>query len=208
MESVTIEHIIPFVTDHRHMGYFLLFMAMVLEGEVFLIIAGMLAHLKAFDIGDVLWIAFAGIITGNILWYFLGIMLSTKKFMQPAITRAQKVVLYFLPHFSEKPFKSIFFSKFIYGANRATVLIAGVLKVRFPVFAKVEFFASIIWIFVYTALGYFAGYAAIHFTHKATHFALLIAIFVVGFIVLRGLVPKLYERYKHFTTKTDHHAQR
>lgn len=202
MESLTIEHIIPFVTAHHYTGYFLLFLAMVLEGEVLLILAGMLAHLKAFDVGDVIWISFFGILTGNILWYLLGITLSKKIFMQPVIARAQIAVRYFLPNFSEKPFKSIFFSKFIYGANRATVLISGVLKVRFPLFAQAEFLASILWVGIYTTLGYFLGYAAIHLTHKATLFALLILAFVVGFVLLRILLMKYYE----YRNKKNNHS--
>lgn len=206
MENLTIEHIIPFVTAHRYTGYFLLYVAMVLEGEVFLIVAGMLAHLKAFDIGDVFWIALLGILTGNVMWYLLGVTLSEKNFMKPVIARAQRAVLYFLPHFSEKPFKSIFFSKFIYGANRATVLVSGVLNVQFPLFFKAEFLASVVWVILYASLGYFVGYAAIHLTHKAMYFALLILVFVVGFIVLRNLLITYYERREHQKNETNRHA--
>ena len=196
MENLTIEHILPFVEAHRYSGYFLLFLAMVLEGEVFLIIAGILVHLKAFDAGDVFVVALIGVIMGNILWYVFGTTLSEKRFMQPIIKRAQKAVFYFLPRFSEKPFKSIFFSKFIYGANRATVLVSGVLKVKFPLFMQAEFFASIVWVILYTTLGYFLGYAAIHMTHKVMNFALLILGFVVGFMLLRELSVRIYAQYQ------------
>ena len=206
MDNLTIEHILSFVEAHRYSGYFLLFLAMVLEGEVFLIIAGMLVHLKAFDVGDVFVIALVGVITGNILWYSLGTTLSEKRFAQPIIRRAHKAVFYFLPRFSEKPFKSIFFSKFIYGANRATILMSGVLKVKFPLFMKAEFSASIIWVILYATLGYFLGYAAIHLTHKAMYFALLIIAFVVGFILLRELSVRIYERYQRQKSEKNNHA--
>lgn len=206
METLTIEHIIPFVEAHRYAGYFLLFLAMILEGEVFLIIAGILAHLQAFDFVDVLWISLLGVVLGNILWYLLGVALSKKTFMQPVIVRAQKAVAYFLPHFRERPFKSIFFSKFIYGANRATVLISGVFKISPPVFLKAEFLASILWVLLYASLGYFLGYAAVWITHKAGYFALLILGFVVGFFVLRKASFYYYERYIRSTKKEDNSA--
>lgn len=206
MESLTIEHIIPFVEAHRYFGYSLLFLAMVLEGEILLIIAGILAHLQAFDFLDVVWIALLGVVLGNILWYFLGIVLSKKTFMQPVLLRAQKAVAYFLPHFREKPFKSIFFSKFIYGANRATVLISGALKVSLPMFLKAEFIASVVWVLLYASLGYFLGYAAVWVTHKAGYFALLILGFVVGFFVLRKLSFILYERYIRKHTQEENHS--
>lgn len=206
MDNLTIEHILPFVEAHRYSGYFLLFLAMVLEGEVFLIIAGMLVHLGAFDVGDVFVVALVGVMAGNALWYFLGITLSEKNFMKPVIARAQKAVIYFLPNFSEKPFKSIFFSKFIYGANRATILMAGVLKVRFLLFLKAETLASLIWVTLYTSLGYFVGYAAVHLTHRAMYFALLALGFVVVFLLLREILVRFYERYKQQKNKTNHHA--
>lgn len=206
MENLTIEHILPFVEAHRYSGYFLLFLAMMLEGEVFLIVAGILVHLGAFSAGDVFVVALVGVMTGNILWYFLGSMLSEKSFMKPVVARAQKAVVYFLPNFSKKPFKSIFFSKFIYGVNRATILIAGAVKVPFLLFIKAETLASFVWVILYVSLGYFVGYAAIHLTHKVMYFALLTLGFVVGFLVLREILVRFYEQHKQQKNKTDYYA--
>ncbi len=208
MENLTIEHIIPFVETHRYAGYFLLFIAMVLEGEVFLIIAAMLAHLGVFDISDVVLISTLGVILGNILWYYLGYKLSGKSFAKKIIIRAEKIVIYLLPHFREKPFKSIFFSKFIYGANRATVVVAGVLGVRFSLFMRAEVLASIVWVVLYATIGYLFGYAAFQMTHKVGYFALLILIFVVGFIFLQKFITGYYERREHKKLEEDSNSQR
>lgn len=196
MESITIEHIIPFVEAHRYTGYLLLFIAMLVEGEAILIIAGMLAHLGAFDIGDVFWIAFLGVFLGNLIWYYVAFKLSDKNYMLRIVSRAEKVVLHFLPQFRERPFKSIFFSKFIYGANRATVIVSGFFRVKFSIFFQAESLASIVWVLLYGTVGYFFGYIAIQMTHKAAYFALLILVFVVGFILLRRYVASYYARRK------------
>ncbi len=208
MENLTIDAIIPFVEAHQYIGYFLLFIAMVLEGETILIIASMLAHLGAFDIGDVLWISLLGVVLGNMLWYYVGFKLNHKGFAKNIIIRAEKIITYFLPRFREEPFKSIFISKFIYGANRATVFMSGVLKVEFPLFMKAEFFASIAWVALYASVGYFFGYAAIQVTHKAGYFALLILIFVVVFILLQKLFVFYYERREHQKLEKDNNTQR
>lgn len=193
MESITIEHILPFVEAHRYSGYFLLFIAMLLEGELFLIIAGMLAHLKAFDLGDVFWVAFLGVFLGNVMWYSIARKIGGKEYAQNIILKAEKIVLHFLPHFRERPFKSILFSKFIYGANRATVVVSGFLKVKFLLFLEAESIASIIWVLLYGTIGYLFGYVAIQMTHKAAYFALLILVFVVGFVLLRRYITSRYE---------------
>lgn len=197
MESLTVEHFISFVEVHRYTGYFILFFAMVLEGEVFLIVAGMLAQLHAFDIGDVLWVSLSGVLIGDGLWYYLGSELKNRGFAKNVVTRAEHSVSFFLPRFRERPFKSIFLSKFIYGANHATLVMSGVFKVPFILFAKAEVLASAMWVGVFLTAGHFFGLAAIWVTHKATRFALIVALFVVAFILLQKLIALYYERREH-----------
>lgn len=206
MESLTVEHFISFVEIHRYTGYFILFFAMVFEGEIFLIIAGMLAQLHAFDIGDVIWVSLSGVLIGDGLWYFIGSELKRKGFAKRIVDRAERSVVFFLPRFKEKPFRSIFLSKFIYGANHATLVMSGVFRVPFILFAKAELLASVVWVGVFLAAGHFFGLAAIWVTHKATRFALIVALFVVAFILLQKLIAFYYERREHQKLENDRNA--
>lgn len=196
MIEQSIDFFVLFVQDHRFWGYAILFIAMVLEGEVFLIMAGMLASFDAFDKGDVLWVALAGVVLGNVMWYNIGFRLKDANFTKKILKRAEKIMIFFLPSFREKPFKSIFLSKFIYGANRATVIMSGVLQVPFKLFFKAEFFASILWVALYFEIGYFFGYAAVSTTRKAGYLALAALLFVIGFILIQKLITHQYERYE------------
>lgn len=210
MENITIEHILPFIEAHRYLGYILLFGAMVFEGEVFLILAAILSHLGALDLFDVYFIALFGVVIGNILWYYFGVMMrrSNNALVRRAIPRAERIMNYFLPQFREQPFASIFFSKFIYGVNHVVVFMSGVMKVDFALFVKAETLASIAWVTFNTAIGYLFGYAAIQITHTASQFILLITIFVVVFILLQKLLVYYYEQRKHRGLKEDSNAQR
>lgn len=208
MSNLAIEHFISFVELHRHTGYLVLFLAMVLEGETVLILAGALAQLKAFDIGDVVWISFLGVVLGNMFWYYVGTSLSKRKFAEKMIVKAEKIIQYFLPRFRERPFKSIFFSKFIYGANRATVFMSGVFKIQFSLFMKAEVLASVVWVLLYASVGYFFGYVAIQITHKATRFAFIVLFFVVVFVLLQRLFAFYYERRQLKKNKKDSDPQR
>src|SRR3972149_6175491 len=192
MLEQSIDVFVQLVQDHRFWGYAILFIAMIFEGEVFLIVAGMLATLDAFDIGDVLWISFFGVILGNTMWYYLGAKLKDTRFSRRIIKWAERAIIFFLPRFREKPFKSIFFSKFIYGANRATVIMSGVLRVPFRLFFKAEFFASIVWVVLYFVIGFFFGYAAVSTTHKIGEFALMALLFVLAFILIQRLITHQY----------------
>ncbi len=208
MENLTIENITTFVDTYRYAAYSILFLAMLLEGESFLILAGALAQLEAIDIGDVFWVSLVGVIVGNIFWYYLGTVLSKKNFAKKMIVGVEKIIRYFLPRFHERPFKSIFFSKFIYGANRATVFMSGVFKVSFSLFMKAEVLASVVWVALYTAIGYFFGYVAIQMTYKATRFALLIVIFVLVFISIQRLIARPYDQRQLKENKEDSDPQR
>ncbi|OHA79166.1 MAG: hypothetical protein A2747_01545 [Candidatus Yonathbacteria bacterium RIFCSPHIGHO2_01_FULL_44_41] len=197
MLEQSIDVFVQLVQDHRFWGYAILFIAMIFEGEVFLIVAGMLATLDAFDIGDVLWISFFGVILGNTMWYYLGAKLKDTRFSRRIIKWAERAIIFFLPRFREKPFKSIFFSKFIYGANRATVIMSGVLRVPFRLFFKAEFLASILWVALYASVGYFFGFAAVNITHNASRFALIAVVFMIAFILIQKLIADRYERIQH-----------
>ncbi len=197
MFEQSIDVFIQLVQDHRVWGYIILFIAMVLEGETFLIIAGMLASLEAFDVGDVLWISLFGVVLGNTMWYYIGTKLKDSGFAKRIIKWSEKAITFFLPRFREKPFKSIFFSKFIYGVNRATVIMSGILRVPFMLFFKAELLASVLWVALYFSVGYFFGYAAVNMTHNASRFALLAIFFVVAFILIQKLITNRYERLEH-----------
>ncbi|MCK9345010.1 MAG: VTT domain-containing protein [Candidatus Pacebacteria bacterium] len=206
MFEQSIDVFVHLVQGHRVWGYVVLFIAMMLEGEVLLIVAGMLASLEAFDVGDVFWIALVGVVLGNTMYYQAGVMLKNGKVATRVIHWAEKAITFFLPEFRQKPFKSIFISKFIYGANRATVIMSGVFRIPFKLFFKAEFLASIFWVIVYMSVGYFFGYAAINVTHNASRFVLLALVFVLGFILIQSLVTHRYERNKHKKLEEDNNA--
>lgn len=194
MYEQSIDIVTTFVQDHRFWGYTILFFAMIIEGEVVLIVAGMLARLKALDLGDVLWISFVGVMIGDLLWYFLGIVIWRSGKLVRISRYAEKTVHSLLPLFREKPFSSILLSKFIYGANHATLILSGIVRVKFPVFIKAEAYASFMWVAIYAVAGFMFGHATIAVTHKALRFALITLVFVVGFILIQRWASKYYEQ--------------
>lgn len=208
MENITIEHILPFIEAHRYLGYVLLFVGMMFEGEVLILLAAIMSHLGALDLFDVYFIALSGIIIGNISWYYFGVMMrrSNNALVRRVIPRAERIMNYFLPQFREQPFASIFFSKFIYGVNHVVVFMSGVMRIDLALFIKAETLASVAWVTFSIAIGYLFGYAAIQITHRASRFILLIIIFVVVFILLQKLLVYLYERRKHREFKKNSNA--
>lgn len=194
MFEQSINAFIPFVQDHKTWGYVLLFLGMVLEGEVFLIVSAMLARIHAFDFAEVVTIAFAGVMVGDVFWYWLGILFSKFNGRIKITKAAEHTVKMVFPNFQKRPFLSILISKFIYGVNHATLVFSGVTRLDFKLFFNAELLASVVWVAIYSIAGYLFGNAAIAVTQKATRFALLALVFVVGFILFERWLSNYYER--------------
>lgn len=182
-------HVIAFVGAHKLATMLILFVSMVLEGESFLIIGGVLIHLGALSVWEVGTIALIGVLVGDFLWYFLGTYLRKIKWAERYIVTAENVVHRLLPKFKEKPFPSLILAKYIYGANHATLVLSGVVGLDLWLFTKAEVVATIIWIIVFVSLGYLFGSAALLVSHKLSVFLLIVLILILAFMAIqRGIV--------------------
>ena len=192
---------IHFVQDHRFLGYGFLYLAMLFEGELFLTAAGMLARLHAFNFFDAFLFAFAGVLTGDVLWYFLGRYLnkhhSHNRYLSYAIRKVKKL----LPGIEKNPFHVIFISKFIYGLNHSTILVLGYLNIEFKHFIKIQFFTSLLWSLIFLVVGYMFGDAALAFTHRLDRFVIFAVIFFILLIVIEKSVGYVIEKKEQYNTK-------
>lgn len=185
------EQLISFFEAHSLAAYVVLFLCMVIEGEALLILAGVLAQMGALSFPLVLTVALSGVLVGDVLWYGLGILLrhdNLPKSVVSILRLAERVVARFYPQFAERPAPALIFGKFIYGTNHATLVLSGYKKIRFLLFAKIETFASVLWVLVFAFLGYFMGYAALQFTHRISLALLLVLVFIVSFISLQRFI--------------------
>ena len=89
---------------------------MVLEGETFLIIAGMLASL-VFDVGDVLWISL-GVVLGNTMWYYIGTKLKDSGFAKRIIKWSEKAITFFCRGFERNHLNLFSFKIYLWGESR------------------------------------------------------------------------------------------
>jgi len=189
----SLELFIHFVEAHRYWGYALLVFAMLFEGELFLTAAGMLARLHAFDFFDAFLFALAGVLTGDMLWYwsghYLGSRHSHNRYLMFAIRHVKKL----LPGIEKNPFHVIFLSKFIYGLNHSTILVLGFLKIEFKHFIKIQFFTSLIWSLIFLVLGYVFGGAALNYTHSFSRFVLIALGFLAAVIIVEKIIGLFIE---------------
>lgn len=194
---LTFHAINSFAQTHRYLGYVILFLGMLVEGETFLMAYGILTHLKAFDWGDAFIIAFAGVIFSDISWYYLGVFLKKRYPNSRFLNNIERRVKNYFPDFEKKPVKGLFMSKFIAGTNHATLMLAGFLKINFKYFLKLQIIISFIWVSVFLTLGFLFGFAALGYSHKFEKFILVALVLLISAKLLEQLLKYFFEEKKN-----------
>ena len=130
----TVNLVANFVAGNEVLAYFLIFLGIIIEGEVVVLFAGILAHLGGLNIIPCFIVGVFGIASKSYLGYYLGIFLHNKYPHNRFFRYIESKILYFLPHFKDRPFWSVFLSKFIYGINHFAIVLAGYLKINFKTY--------------------------------------------------------------------------
>jgi len=103
-----------------------------------------------------------------------------------------------MPRFDQKPFWSIFISKFIMGANHVVIIFSGYMKIDYKKYLKAEFFSTIVWAPLLLSLGYFFGYTALNVSREIWRFSLVVLLLIIGYILLDKFIGWLYELFEEF----------
>ena len=182
-----------FVFVHPILAYGVLFLGVFWEGEISLIMAGILVHLGIFSLPITVSVAIVGAILKTVLGYRLGYYLGQKFPNARALKYFEKKVFYFLPRFRERPFWSIMISKGIYGLNNATLIFAGYVKADFKTYIKAEFISSTVWLGSMFILGVYFSSKALSISHNFRNFSFLVLLFILGFIILQKMISIIIE---------------
>lgn len=97
-----------------------------------------------------------------------------------------------MPRFEQKPFWSIFLSKFIMGTNYLVILFSGYKKISLETFLKAEIISTIIWAPALLSLGFFFSQTAISISKEISKFSLVIFGLVIVFLLFDKIVSSLY----------------
>ena len=115
----------------------------------------------------------------------------------------EKRVAYFMPRFKEKPFWSIFLSKFIMGVNYLVLIFSGYNKISFKTFLKAEIISTIIWAPLLLSLGFFFSETALRVSREIGKFSLIIFLLVVAFLFFDKLVSSFYRIFQYFSNNNN-----
>ena len=177
---------------HHTVVYLVLFLLVVIEGELVIIFAGVASHLGILDTPMVLFTIFTAAGMKSFMFYKIGTLLQ-RFHKQKMIRYVQHKVRSFFPHFKQKPMMPIIMSKLIYGVNHATLIYAGFAKIKPRIFIQAEIVANLLWVPAFFGIGYFFSANVSEITRNFQKFSLYLAIFVIGFFALEYIIRSIVE---------------
>ena len=196
----TVDVLTDLIGNNLVLAYALIFSATIFEGEIVAITAGILVLLGALNFWTALLVIFLGGMVKTIGGYFLGKMLY-KKFNKRFFMYIEKRVLRMMPHFEQKPFWSIFISKFIM-MNHLVIIFAGYKNIDFKKYLKAEISSTVFCAPGLMLLGYFFSYAAIRISDEIWRFSLIVLVLIILFIIFDRLLGWIYEIFEGFYNNT------
>lgn len=199
----TVQALSHVIENSQSLAYLLIFLITIIEGEIVAISAGILILLGALNF----WVALLAIIAGStiktFLGYFIGKFLNEKLNHNKFFQYIEKKVLTVMPHFEEKPFWSIFFSKFLM-INHVVIIFAGYKRINFKRYLKAEMLSTPLWALSLVSLGYFFSYTALQINKGVTEFFLIILLFIIGFFLIEKMVSLLFDVFQNIFHNHEH----
>ena len=197
----TVNILTQLVENNLALAYLLIVLITIVEGEIVAISAGILVLLGALNFWIALGCIFLGGMGKTFFWYFLGKFLHRRFNNHRIFQFIERKVLSVMPHFKQRPFWSIFISKFIMGVNNLVIIFSGYHSIDFRKYLQAEVSSTLVWAPGLMLLGYFFSYTAIRASNEIWNFSLLILVFMILFILFDKLVSWLYELFEEFYAK-------
>jgi membrane protein DedA with SNARE-associated domain len=136
----------------RTYGLWAVFFLAAVEGDLTLLLAGMLIHIGVWPAGQTFVVGTAGAMAGDCLYFWLGhgaarrwLTTAHGQRVMPRIERAAR----------RYGLVSLFFARYIHGARIATMFFWGTQRTPVLKFAALDALSCLVWASVFLGLGYF-----------------------------------------------------
>lgn len=190
--SVLVQYLAPYLG----IGYPLIFIATMFEGDIILFTTGFLTQQGLFSIIYTPIVVFFGALAGDLLWYWFGYELNKLHISISLVRRwMERLSGPIDEHLINRTTHTVFISKFAYGFNHLTLMRAGMLGIKLKAFIKANMLATLAWMLVVGGLGYASGESFALFKRYLRYgeFALLGAV-ITFFLFWHFVVTKRLER--------------
>ncbi len=174
----------------REYGLWAVFFGVMLEGDLTLLFAGVLAHYGLFSFGEAFLTGTLGGFTGDSISYLIGHtckrQICNSRFYQRAQPRLEQLCLRFGLY-------SVFLVKYIYGLRTTSAIFYGFVPMKYRRFAPLTLLSCATWVAILSGAGYFFSGAIeilIGRVQQAGKILLAALLIAVGVAVLLYLVER------------------
>ncbi len=185
---------------HRILTYIIIFLGMFIEGEVVLILSGILVRGGSINFLNVVIFAFSAVVIHDIAYWFIGKKLSQlhkKKFLFFNLEKMESL----FNKIKSREGLYIFASKFAWNTNRFVLLSSGYMKTPFKRLLRNSIPAALIWTIAFVSLGFvFADQAGI-LKKDLKKVAIFITILLIAVILLENVFRKIIAKSGAFYKK-------
>ncbi|MCI0410156.1 MAG: DedA family protein [Acidobacteria bacterium] len=175
----------------RTYGLWAVFFLAAVEGDLTLLLAGMLVHLGVWPAGTTFAVGTAGALAGDCVYFWLGhgaarrwLTTAHGQRVMPRIERAAR----------RYGLKSLFFARYIHGARIATMFFWGMQRTSLLKFAAFDALSCCIWASIFIGLGYLFADSMEQLLGELRRIESWILLGVVVFATLLGVRYYLAER--------------
>jgi membrane protein DedA with SNARE-associated domain len=185
MESL----LLNFSETHRILSYVIISLGVLVEGEVVLLLAGVLSHRGYLDIFDVIFIAFLAAIVHDLIYWSIGKKLAESNKKKILFVDLEKVKR-FIEKSRNRSGLYVFITKFTWSFNRIALIASGFIKTPLKELLKYSLPACLIWAITFVSLGYIFASKADIFKKDIKTAVILISGFIIFVVILENLLRR------------------
>lgn len=179
-----------YLTIWKPLGYGIVFLGMIFEGDAILFAAVFLAREGFFSIKTVIAIVLSGVIIGDLFWYWLGMAANRS---HPRIKQwVTRIAAPLDNQLTDRPFHCFLLSKFIF-IGHGIIARAGMVGMPMRKFMTSDIPATFVWMAAVGSLGYFSS-ISLALLRRYIRFAELSLLFSLALFLLIMHIAKHYSR--------------
>ncbi|AII15044.1 putative membrane protein, DedA family, type I (SNARE domain) [Campylobacter iguaniorum] len=170
--------------EYKDWAYLVIFVWCIMEGEIALILAGILAHEGHVNLAMIVFVAGIGGFVGDQIYFFIGRY--NKKYIQRKLTKQRRK--FAVAHLLLKKYgwPIIFVQRYMYGFRTVIPMSIGITRYSAKKFAFINLISAWMWAGITILLAWYFGqtiWNAIHWAEKHWYLAIpIIVIFLCGLL--------------------------
>ena len=180
--------LVHFLLISQPLAYFLVFVGMLVEGDLSLLAVASLTRLGYFGRFDIVFLVLLGAVLGDSFWFWFGrkTRQSSNRYVQWFLKKMETVTVDIHRNF----FGKLFISKFMYGTHHPFLVSIGASSLSFRKFILNDIPAVILWASIIGGLGYTFTSFIVPLRHYIKYAEVGIAIIAVVYLGMSYVLKK------------------